>query len=338
MSGENYTIQNMRMYALKRSVDEPGDVNVADLVVRKMPWTFDTSVPFQWQPANPLVGMFGNVFTFFAVPFEQYIMSALREAKDRVTNPAVAGEMEAFVRQEGQHSWAHRKHMNTLIKQYPGLKDTQREVSELFDKLLATRSTEFHVSYIANIEATFTPLFKVFLDHRDSIFGGGDPRVASLILWHFVEEIEHRSSGLIICEHLTGSRWTRTKYALATAKHVLAVVEAIADGFDCHVPEAERGMSARKAMMSDMAFGELKARLRSRIAGAARKTWPPRAFHDVPSRELVSMVGRLITSQAPYHNPADQPLPKWAAVWMEEYERGVDMTTFFNQPAKSALS
>jgi hypothetical protein len=67
-------------------------VNVADLVVRKMPWTFDTSVPFHWQPANPLVGIFGNLFTFFAVPFEQYIVSALREAKDRVTNPAVAGE------------------------------------------------------------------------------------------------------------------------------------------------------------------------------------------------------------------------------------------------------
>lgn len=338
MNGKSYTIQTIKVYALKRSVDEPGDVTVTDLVVRKIPWTFDTLVPFQWQPANPLVGMFGNVFTFFAVPFEQYIMSALRDAKDRIVDPVVAEESDAFVRQEGQHSWAHRKHMNTLIKQYPGLKETQREVSDLFDKLLATRSIEFHVSYIANIEATFTPLFKIFLDHRDSIFGGGDPRIASLILWHFVEEIEHRSSGLMICEHLTPSRWTRTKYALATAKHVLAVVEAIADGFDRHVPEAERGMSARRAMMSDMAFGEVKARLRPRFLGPARNTWPPRAFRDVPSRELVPMVGRLITSQAPYHNPADQPLPAWAAVWMREYERGVDMTTFFNQPAQFALS
>ena len=83
------------------------------------------------------------------------------------------------------------------------------------------------MSYVANIEATFTPLFKVFLDHRDSIFGGGDPRIASLILWHFVEEIEHRSSGLIICDHLTPHRWSRTRHVLATAKHVTSVVEAI---------------------------------------------------------------------------------------------------------------
>lgn len=319
--------------------DQPRDAHMTDLVIRKLPWTFDAAVPFQWQPANPLVGMFGNLFTFFAVPFEQYIINALRDAKDRVTDPRVAEEMDAFVRQEGQHSWAHRKHMNTLTKQYPGLKETQRQATELFDGLLATRSLEFHVSYIANIEATFTPLFKVFLDHRDSIFGGGDPRIASLILWHFVEEIEHRSSGLLICNHLTPNRWTRTKYAAATARHVTSVVEAIAEGFDRHVPAADRGgLSAHKAMTSDVAVIEAKSRLRPRFIGRSRKALPPGIFHDVPSRELVSMVWRLITSQAPYHNPTDQPLPEWAAVWMAEYERGVDMTTFFDEPAKAAIS
>ena len=55
MNGKSYTIQTIKVYALKRSVDEPGDVTVTDLVVRKIPWTFDTLVPFQWQPANPLV-------------------------------------------------------------------------------------------------------------------------------------------------------------------------------------------------------------------------------------------------------------------------------------------
>lgn len=311
---------------------------MTDLVIRKMPWTFDATVPFQWQPANPLAGVFGNLFTFFAVPFEQYIINALRDAKDRVTDPGVADEIEAFVRQEGQHSWAHRKHMNTLIKQYPGLKETQRQATQLFDDLLAARPLEFHVSYVANIEATFTPLFKVFLDHRDSIFGGGDPRIASLILWHFVEEIEHRSSGLIICNHLTPNRWTRTKYAAATARHVMSVVEVIANGFDLHVPESDRGgLSARKAMKSDVVAIEAKNRLQPRFAGRLRKAQHQGMFHDVPSREIVSMLWRLIASQAPYHNPTDQPLPEWAAVWMAEYERGIDMTTFFDAPARAAI-
>ncbi|WP_019925312.1 metal-dependent hydrolase [Nocardia sp. BMG111209] len=304
---------------------------MSDLVIRKIPWTFDTAVPFRWQPANPLMGIFGNVFTFFAVPFEQYIIGALRDAEHLITDPAVAAECRAFVRQEAQHSSAHRKHLNSLIKQYPGLEETRREVTDRFDGLLATRGIEFHVSYIADIEATFTPLFKVFLDHRDSIFGGGDPRVASLILWHFVEEIEHRSSGLAICAHLTSSRWTRTRFAPATAGHVLGVIETITRGFDRHVPEADRGMSAYRAMRSDVVLSELRARLRPRFRGPRRNPLPARIFHDVSTRELAGMIGRLIASQAPYHNPADQPLPEWAAVWMRAYERGADMTTFFGR-------
>ena len=42
------------------------------LVVRKIPWEFDASVPFMWQPVNPNFGLFCNAFTFIAVPFERY--------------------------------------------------------------------------------------------------------------------------------------------------------------------------------------------------------------------------------------------------------------------------
>ena len=49
---------------------------VTDLVVRKMPFEFDATVPFLWQPANPDFAAFCNVFTFIAVPFEKYIIAA----------------------------------------------------------------------------------------------------------------------------------------------------------------------------------------------------------------------------------------------------------------------
>ncbi|MBE7191690.1 MAG: metal-dependent hydrolase [Gordonia polyisoprenivorans] len=309
---------------------------MTDLVVRKLPWTFDDHVPFQWQPANPMVGIFGNLFTFFAIPFETYIVRAHLMYKDSITDPAVAEEADAFVRQEGQHSTAHRRHMNTLIAQYPGLAETRDEVAELFEKLLRDKPVDFHVSYIANIEATFTPLFKVFLDHRETIFGGADPRIASLILWHFVEEIEHRSSGLIISDHVTPHRWTRSKYAVGTFKHLYEVVVAICEGFDRHVPEEDRGMSCVQTITSDMSGVEMLARMRPK-AYARRTDLPAQAFYDVSSKEFVVMILRLIASQAPLHNPKDQPLPEWVDVWMADYERGADMTTYFRSPAPAAV-
>jgi len=194
---------------------------MTDLVVRKIRWEFDETVPFMWQPANPNFAIFCNVFTFIAVPFERYIIKALRQAQDRFdASPDIAAEAEAFLRQEGQHASAHRKHMTALVTQYPELERAYEEATSAFDKLIEEHPVEFHAAYIANLEATFTPLFKVFLGNRDALFGGSDQRVASLMMWHFVEEIEHRSSGLILYRHLTPDAWYRVKRIPDTFKHV----------------------------------------------------------------------------------------------------------------------
>ena len=51
---------------------------MTSLVVRRPPSPIDASVPFQWQPANPSFGLFGNTFTFLAIAFERYIVAATR--------------------------------------------------------------------------------------------------------------------------------------------------------------------------------------------------------------------------------------------------------------------
>ncbi len=45
------------------------------------------------------------------------------------------------------------------------------------------------LAYVADTEATFTPSFKLMLDNEKTLFRPGDDRVASLFLWHFVEEV-----------------------------------------------------------------------------------------------------------------------------------------------------
>ena len=109
---------------------------------------------------------------------------------------AVAEEADLFVRQEAQHARAHRAHAKAMIAQYPGLEETYAAANAAYDELLEREDVEFHLAYIANLEATFTPLFKMVLDNRHELFDGSDERVGTLLLWHFVEEIEHRSSAL----------------------------------------------------------------------------------------------------------------------------------------------
>jgi predicted metal-dependent hydrolase len=297
---------------------------MTDLVVRRMAFQFDASVPFMWQPANPDFAIYCNAFTFIAVPFEKYIIAALRKAQDQLDeDAAVAEEAEAFLRQEAQHAAAHRKHMIALIEQYPGLEQCYEEATASFNDLIDTHPVEFHAAYIANLEATFTPMFKVILDHRDSLFAGGDTRVASLMMWHFVEEIEHRSSGLRLYRHLMPDPWYRVKRVRQTFRHVGTIAAMVAKAFDEHVPFADRGASAEEAMTSALR-GEFAYRVRKRSPA------PLPVFHAVPTGALLRMLWGLALSQMPHHDPADQPLPGWADTWMREYDRGTDMTMFWS--------
>ncbi|UMB68812.1 metal-dependent hydrolase [Mycobacterium paraterrae] len=301
------------------------------LVIRKIPWDFeDAGVPFKWQPDNPNFGLFCNAFTFIAVPFERYIVNVVRRAADAWRDdPDVAAEADAFLRQEAQHASAHRKHMLALVQRYPELEWCYVDACRAYDRLLDEQPIEFHAAYIANLEATFTPLFKVFLDNRDSLFGGGDQRVASLMMWHFVEEIEHRSSGLILYRHISPNPWYRTRRIRDTFAHVSAVAHEIAKAFDEVVPFEDRGASAQELMSISLLYGEFMFRGPGGRRRRAGRGGPPTLFSAVPTRELLAMVWRLVLSQAPNHDPADQPLPEWADTWMREYDHGVDMTRFF---------
>ena len=84
--------------------------------------------------------------------------------------------------------------------------------------------------------------------------------------------------------------------------------------------------------MSNLLFDEFKYRVPGGRRRRARRAGPPTLFHAVPTTALVKMVWRLMLSQTPKHDPADQPLPKWADTWMREYDQGADMTTFFGSP------
>ena len=95
-----------------------------------------------------------NATSIIAICFEQMIVAAVQEAKPRMTDPEVAAEATAFLRQEAQHSSSHRKHVNALIKHIPGLQQTLDNAMARFDRLTANTSLNFRLAYIADLEAT----------------------------------------------------------------------------------------------------------------------------------------------------------------------------------------
>lgn len=295
---------------------------MTELTIRRPDFGIDETVPFQWQPANPAFGLFANVFTFLAIAFERYVVAATRQAMDRITDPAVAEEADAFLRQEAQHAKAHRAHEQAMIARFPALAETKASVTRAYDTLLATEPLEFHLAYVADLEATFTPLFKMVLDNRTDLFEGGDERVGTLFLWHFVEEIEHRSSALLICDAVQPEPWYRIRQTPKVVRHVAGVYSGILDGIDRHVGADACGIEPRAVRPNGLWLSELRARAPGRRRGGSTM------LGHVPGRELRSMVRHLAGSQTPRHDPAHQPLPAWAGHWHTVYDAGGDVTTY----------
>jgi predicted metal-dependent hydrolase len=304
---------------------------MTDLQIRKIDFSFDETTPFQWLPSHPKFGLMANAISIMAIAFEKFIVTNTRAAIPLIDDPAAAEEAEAFLRQEAQHAKNHRRHVAALVRRYPGLQDTVDEAHAAFDRLVETRSLEYRLAYTADLESTFTPIFKVMLDHEDELFRPGDERVASLFLWHFVEEVEHRSSALAVCDAVVKSRYYRTRIVRSVFRHVMAVYRNILTGFDTHVPETDRRAEYRNVSPDGVRREEMLARLPLRPSWRTRLgMFPPSTFAPASNREMLVLVYRLLLSQVPHHRPAREPLPRFADTWFARYAEGYNVTRFYS--------
>jgi len=307
---------------------------MTDLIVRKLRFAFaDRDVPYLWNETNPAFSSMANAVSFLAIAFEKMIVSMIAEAKPLITDPVIAEEADAFVRQEGQHSMAHRQHAKGLIKRYPALKATLDEVIAAFDDLTANKPLKYRLAYTADLEATFTPVFKLMLDNDRTLFAPGDDRVASLFLWHFVEEVEHRSSALIIYDAVVDDPRYRVKMAPSIFKHVMDVVRIAARGFNEHIPLDVRKVDA----LSTFGTYRRKQALLRRLPFGADHGPVVNAFSHIPLRQQLRAVTGIVRSQMPNHDPAHEELPTLAGEWFARYDAGYDVTRWYTAEKETAL-
>ncbi|MFE7722755.1 metal-dependent hydrolase [Nocardia rhizosphaerihabitans] len=300
---------------------------MTNLQPRKMDFGFeDADVPFLWNPQNPAWSSMSNAVSFLAVGFEKMIVKLIMQLKPVLTDPEVAQEAVAFMRQEGHHSTAHRQHVKALIKKYPGLQNTLDAVIGEFDLLTEATSKEYRLAYTADLEATFTPVFKLMLDNEATLFRPGDDRVASMFIWHFVEEVEHRSSALIIFNSVVGDELYRMRMAPSIFAHVMKVIRIACAGFNQHVPLADRQVDS----LSMFATHRTKQKALEFFAPYLTKGPMPRAFDGLSRKEQLTALAGIVRSQMPKHDPAHDKLPELAGRWFQRYDAGYDCTRWYS--------
>jgi len=259
------------------------------LVVRKMPFEFPDDIDPHWNKAKPEWSHMVNGASL-AMPFlEPYLIRTMRKALEKMDSEALKKEVKLYMAQEGQHYQQHRKFNDILIgKGYEELRDIEAQMQEEFVNFDNNRSLKFNLAYACGFESMALGIGHWLVKDREYLFGGSDTRVASLILWHFIEEVEHKSVAFDAYQAVYGGYFYRVFGTMYATAHVVKF--------------------SRRAYQAMLKKDGLWSSFRSR--------W---ALLKMITRFFWNMLPTLLAACVPGHHPSQVEDPRWYQDWIEAY-------------------
>jgi len=123
---------------------------------------------------------------------EGEFLASVRNYRKQITNPELLKQVRGFIGQEGHHSNQHAKVNEELDRLGYNTKKIDRSFKKTTDKYVATRSDKFRLAHTVCYEH-LTSIMGEYALSDPKFFEGMDTPIKDLMLWHCVEEVEHKS-------------------------------------------------------------------------------------------------------------------------------------------------
>lgn len=198
----------------------------SNIVVRRMEFDYSPDMELVFIESDPDTSA---VFlgTWFLLPYlEPYLMKTMRQALDQVTDPKLQREMKQFCSQEGQHYRQHAKANEVILAQCPDGKAKQAlleaiaEVKAEYLDFSENKSLAYNLAYAEGFEAYTCAGARIQLEQR--MFDHMVDPIRDLMLWHIMEEVEHRAVAFDAYEHLVGKYFYRVRVGFQAQKHFIS--------------------------------------------------------------------------------------------------------------------
>ncbi|GAA4043289.1 metal-dependent hydrolase [Parerythrobacter jejuensis] len=262
-------------------------MNNPDIIVRRIPFAFDEGIDPVWHPKQREWSHMINGASLTMPYLEPFLIKTVREALSHVSDPQLEADVQAFCGQEGAHYNNHRRYNEILKRSYPELAEVEEEMAADYAKF-QKRSLRWRLAYSAGFETMTMGVTEWLIGHRTSLFHRGDASVASLVLWHMVEETEHKNVAYDLYQHLYGDYWPKTWGLIVGSFHV--------------------GWCSRKGykrmLQRDGQWRSLRSRLR--LYRMIARFF----FHGAPA---------MLRSLVPWYHPSKVEDPQWVEEWSGAY-------------------
>ena len=263
-------------------------------VPRKIPFDFPDDIDPQWIPNEPELSAMLNGASLTMPYLEPFLIRTMRAAAEQLDDGALKQQAQAFNMQEQHHFQAHRRFNEMLkSKRYPQLVQIEEQMKASYARL-SQRSLRTRMAYTAGFESMTLGVTKWLIEERVKLFAGADSRAVSFVLWHMVEETEHKLVAFDVFRGL---------YKPTFMNGLVRMLGVFHGSFDV-MRYSMRGY--KSILKSEGRWTNLRSRWRL-------WSW---------MWAFVSYVFPFLFRAAmPGHNPRREADPQWVLDWLEGYAR-----------------
>lgn len=264
---------------------------------RRIPFHFPDDLDPVWIPENPELSAMVNGGSLVMPYLEPFLIRTLREASALIRDDALRIQAAGFNAQEGQHFRTHRR-FNDVLKavRYPELSEIEDAMTQSYARL-DRRPLRTRMAYTAGFESMTMGLTRWLVESRCRLFRGADSTVTSFVLWHMVEETEHKRVAYDVYQHLFGGSlsgyWAR----------MIGVFHGSLDAL-------RFSMRGYKQILKK--------------EGRWQQPGPRLRLAKNISDFVIHVAPYLLRAALPGHNPRSEKDPQWVKDWLAGYARSDD--------------
>lgn len=182
--------------------------NGSSFPVRRMDFDFSNINPV-FIKSNPVSSALWTAFQAYFPEGEQFFVDSVRTFKNQITDEQLKRDVSAFIGQEAMHGKEHRTANEALAAQgihVKGLDKAALWVRKRANRYLPKR---LRLAMTAAAEHYTGVIAHQIAHHPDFLNSVTDPKVKELILWHAMEETEHRAVAFDLYQHAARGYLTR---------------------------------------------------------------------------------------------------------------------------------
>lgn len=196
---------------LDPSSGRTGAATAEPIAVRRLRLDYDSDPLPKYFMEDELMSHVVAVLSALFPEGEDFFVRSVRRYRDRITDPVLKKQVAGFIGQEANHGREHRN-FNARLQAlgYP----TAR-VDRLVRRGLAvnekTRSPEVCLAVTAALEHYTATLAEVLLTDPEARAKFTSPEVRDLLVWHALEESEHKAVAFDVYQQVVGDQKLRVR-------------------------------------------------------------------------------------------------------------------------------